>query len=48
MGSQSDDEISDDNNEWPNANIRETIVLNFICTINTVKASTFFTKGRLR
>ena len=45
MASQSDDELSDNNDEWRNISIRERLALNSICTINNVKSSTFFTKG---
>jgi 50S ribosomal subunit-associated GTPase HflX len=47
MSSHSDDELSDENDEWRNVNIRENLALNSICSINNVKASTFFSKGRL-
>lgn len=47
MSSNSDDEISDNEDEWKNTNLREHLALNSMCSINNLKASTFFSKGRL-
>lgn len=33
--------------EWKNVNVRENLALSSICNINSIKASTFFSKGRL-
>ncbi len=33
--------------QWKNLNIREDIALSSICSVNNIKASTFFSKGRL-
>ena len=47
MASASDDESDNAFDEWKNLNIREDMALSSICSVGAIKASTFFSKGRL-
>lgn len=47
IASASDDESEDINDEWKNLNVREELALSSICSVSNIKASTFFSKGRL-
>lgn len=47
VASNSDDEDVDQFDEWRNSSIRESLAFSSLCNMNNIKASTFFSKGRL-